>query len=71
MALATDYIAAKHGLVDRISFKFSEMVEQVRKARAFSRAYNELAALPDAQLCDMGLNRSMIRRIAYQAAYEK
>lgn len=70
MALATDYSAVKHGLTDRISVIVTDLAERVRKARAFSRAYNELAALPDAQLRDMGLNRSMIRRIAYQAAYE-
>ena len=69
MALATDYIAPKHGLSDRISAFFADLGERTRKARAFSRAYNELAALPDAQLRDMGLHRSMIRRIAYQAAY--
>ncbi|MDV4146067.1 MULTISPECIES: DUF1127 domain-containing protein [Shimia] len=70
MALATDFIASKHGFTDRLSALATDLVERLRKARAFSRAYNELAALPDAQLRDMGLNRSMIRRIAYQAAYE-
>ena len=69
MALATDFIATKHGLTDRISALFAELGERTRKARAFNRAYNELAALPDAQLRDMGLNRSMIRRVAYQAVY--
>lgn len=69
MALATDFIATKHGLSDRISATVADLVERTRKARAFNRAYNELAALPDVQLRDMGLNRSMIRRVAYQAVY--
>ena len=70
MALATDFIASKHGLTERLFAMVADLGERLRKARAFRRAYNELAALPDSQLRDMGLNRSMIRRVAYQAAYE-
>lgn len=38
--------------------------------RRFRRTLNELSALSNRDLADLGLNRSMLKRVAYQAAYE-
>lgn len=35
----------------------------------FRRTLNELSDLSNEQLTDLGLNRSMLKRVAYQAAY--
>ncbi len=70
MAFASTYITAQQGVADRLVAFAVNSVERFKKARAFRNTMNELSALPDAQLCDMGLNRSMIRRVAYQAVYE-
>ena len=70
MALASEYSPAKHGFAERVATFVTDLFAHLQKARAFNKAYRELAALPDAQLKDMGLHRSMIRRMAYQAVYE-
>ena len=70
MAFASTYITAQQGISDRVVTFAAVSVERFKKARAFRKTMNELAALPNSQLCDMGLNRSMIRRAAYQSVYE-
>lgn len=70
MAYASTYHAAQQGAADRLAHFASDLVERFRKARAYRITLNELSALPNAQLADMGLNRSELRRVAYQAVYE-
>lgn len=48
---------------DALSTKFA-------RYRLYREAYNELSELSGRDLADLGLNRSMIKRVAYQAAYE-
>ncbi|NHX27582.1 DUF1127 domain-containing protein [Escherichia coli] len=43
--------------------------EELKYRRQFKRTMRELAQLDDAQLADMGLNRSMIRSAAIEATY--
>lgn len=38
--------------------------------RLYRQTVNELNELTMRELADLGLNRSMIKRVAYQAAYE-
>ncbi|WP_424987832.1 DUF1127 domain-containing protein [Microbulbifer sp. S227A] len=38
--------------------------------RVYRETLNELSALSDRELADLGLHRSMLRRVAHQAAYE-
>jgi uncharacterized protein YjiS (DUF1127 family) len=38
--------------------------------RMYRKTVNELSALSSRELADLGLNRSMLKRVAYQAAYE-
>ncbi|KPQ06738.1 MAG: putative conserved small protein [Rhodobacteraceae bacterium HLUCCA12] len=37
----------------------------------FRRTYDELSALSSRELSDLGISRSMITRLAYEAAYGK
>ncbi len=52
--------------------RFSAWVAQVQAARAKRKVYNitfnELSALSNAELADIGLNRSMIKSVARSAA---
>ena len=43
---------------------------RLARRRVYKQTYRELSMLSDRELADLGLSRSMIRRIAYQAAYE-
>ena len=53
---------------------FVDMIASLRERNARRRLYREtlreLGQLSNRELSDLGLHRSMIRRIAYQAAYE-
>lgn len=49
---------------------FANLAERIHKYRKFREAKAELNNLSDRCLADLGLHRSMITRIAYEAAYE-
>lgn len=51
------------GLIDELKLK-------IARYRLYRETLNELSALSNRELADLGLNRSMIKRLAYQAAYE-
>lgn len=38
--------------------------------RMYRNTLNELSALSDRELADLGLHRSILNRVAFQAAYE-
>lgn len=41
------------------------------RSRVYMRTYNELSALSTRELADLGISRSMISRLAYEAAYSR
>ncbi|MEP2717884.1 DUF1127 domain-containing protein [Pseudophaeobacter sp.] len=49
--------------IDELNVKFA-------RYRLYRTTLSELSELSGRELADLGLNRSMIKRIAYQAAYE-
>jgi uncharacterized protein YjiS (DUF1127 family) len=50
---------------------FSRIADALARRRVYKRTYAELAALSTRELDDLGINRSMISRLAYEAAYGK
>lgn len=54
----------------RAASLFEALAERVRRYRIYRRTLLELQSLTPRELNDLGLNASMIRSIAYQAAYE-
>lgn len=48
---------------------FSDMSKRLNNYRVYSTTRNELNSLSDRELNDLGIHRSSIRSIAYQAAY--
>jgi uncharacterized protein YjiS (DUF1127 family) len=54
----------------RAASVFEALAERVRRYRVYRRTLVELQALTPRELADLGLHPSMIRSIAYQAAYE-
>jgi len=44
--------------------------ENNAKRRTFKRTYDELSSLSNNDLADLGISRSMVRGIAFEAAYE-
>lgn len=48
---------------------FAALIDTWRRYRVFRRTYAELDALSTRDLDDLGISRSMITRLAYEAAY--
>ena len=68
MAYASDNRTATIALVDRFNAFFANLKEARAKRKLFNQTYNELSALSDAELADIGMNRSMIKTVAQSAA---
>lgn len=61
---------ARAGLTDRIRGFFADVNERIARAKVFRTTYAELNSLSGRELADLGLHRSELRRIAYEAAYK-
>ncbi|MFY0311925.1 DUF1127 domain-containing protein [Leisingera sp. D0M16] len=60
-----------HSFTARIRTAFEGLADSWAKAREFQRTYNELDALSDHELADIGVRRSDIADIAQQHVYGK
>lgn len=69
MAYATNTRAFSATLSQRISEARAAMADRYAKYSTYKVTLNELAALTDRDLTDLGINRSMIKSIAAEAAY--
>ena len=52
-----------------VSTLFHSLADRVQKYRKYRQTVRELSVLGDHELTDLGLNRSMLRSVAYRAAY--
>lgn len=58
-----DRAARRAGLINGMTQRF-------QKYRTYRQTLDELEALSDRELADLDLHRSMLRAIAYRAAYD-
>lgn len=71
MAFTTEInTTAQNGLGARVNSLVAAYQARRAKNRVFRQTLNELACLSDRDLADLGLARSEIRRVAWQAANE-
>lgn len=68
MAYASDNRTAHLTLGDRISQYVADLQRVRAQRKLYRNTYNELSALSDAELADIGISRSNIRSIALSAA---
>jgi uncharacterized protein YjiS (DUF1127 family) len=59
----------REGPLDAVRSMLSALVDTLQTAQRFRQTYAELDALSTRELSDLGLSRSMITRVAYEAAY--
>ena len=64
----TTHAPARH--LPLISGLFHDLAERVQRYNRYRTTLDELNQLGDHELADLGLNRSMVRSVAYRAAYE-
>ncbi|MEZ5686065.1 MAG: DUF1127 domain-containing protein [Paracoccaceae bacterium] len=67
MALVHDIRIAETGL----GALFAGLTEALARRKVYRQTLRDLKALSNRQLADMGLHRSMITRVAQEAAYGK
>lgn len=60
----TQFGSAIGGLIARLA-------DKIARRRVFKRTYAELSQLSTRELEDLGISRSTITRLAYEAAYSK
>lgn len=70
MAMAGEHTAVKVEQGFGISAMIEAAMARFARYRVYRDTVNELSALPDRDLADLGLHRSMIKRVALQAAQE-
>ncbi|MCE0503853.1 MULTISPECIES: DUF1127 domain-containing protein [unclassified Roseivivax] len=49
----------------------ADIRERLERRRIYRQTVNELSVLSDRELGDLGIARSMIRGVAWQAAYDR
>jgi uncharacterized protein YjiS (DUF1127 family) len=59
------------GLFDRLSAFGASLKARHASYKVYRTTLSELQNLGSRELADLGINRSMIKRIAYEAAYLK
>lgn len=60
---------AHHGIGEWIRVFITEIRAELGRRRVFRKTLRELNSLNKRELSDLGINRSMIRRLAHEAAY--
>ena len=70
MAYAAQTTGTAHGVAARLAAIAADISERLARRRAFRNTYNELMTLSGRELADLGIHRSEIKRIAYEAAYK-
>lgn len=63
--------ASTETLRDRLVARINEFKTAAAKRKVYRTTLNELSALSNRDLADLGLSRSMIRSVALEAAYGK
>nr|WP_050522291.1 DUF1127 domain-containing protein [Pseudorhodobacter wandonensis] len=71
MAYMNTSTAASFGLMDRVASVMKSAKEALHRRKVYNQTVSELRALSTRELNDLGISRSMITRIALEAAYGK
>ena len=68
MAFASDNRAVTFGFFDRISAMIASYGEARAQHKIYRETFRELDMLSNKELADIGLNRTMIKSVALEAA---
>jgi len=69
MAFASDFHGHQAGIIDRTAAALKGLAHRVAQYRLYRKTVKELNTLSWRELDDLGLNRSMVKRAALEAAY--
>lgn len=71
MAYVNTTRIAANGFTDRLAGMVKTIKTAVQRRQIYAQTLRELNGLTDRELADLDINRSMVRRIALDAAYGK
>lgn len=71
MAYVNSSRAASYGIADRALAIVKTIRVGLERRRVFKQTVRELQALSNRELADLGIHRTMITRVANEAAYGK
>lgn len=71
MAFVNTSRVAPVGLADRVASLVKTVKDNMNRRRVYKQTLSELNGLSNRELADLGLHRSMLTRIALEAAYGK
>ncbi|MFN3847410.1 MAG: DUF1127 domain-containing protein [Paracoccaceae bacterium] len=71
MAFVNASRATTYGIADRAAAFVKSFRAGLERRRVFKQTVRELQALSNRELADLGIHRSMITRVANEAAYGK
>ena len=70
MAYATHTLTLSAGISARLTAVVANLKDSMARRAMFKQTVRELSTLSNRELADLGLSRSMIKSIAYEAAYK-
>ena len=71
MTTVSDFNVPTHSLRTIFAERFNTLREQMAKRATYRATVTELNSLSGSDLADLGIHRSSIRSIAYEAVYVK
>jgi uncharacterized protein YjiS (DUF1127 family) len=71
MTTVSDFSVSTHSLRTIFAERFNTLRKQMAKRATYRATVTELNSLSGSDLADLGIHRSSIRSIAYEAAYIK
>ncbi|WP_168219830.1 DUF1127 domain-containing protein [Pseudotabrizicola formosa] len=71
MAYVNSSRTASYGIADRAAAIVKTIRVGLERRRVFKQTVRELQALSNRELADLGIHRTMITRVANEAAYGK
>ncbi len=71
MTVLTETFSAAPSFFGRLAVLRAKLVDAAAKRKVYRTTYAELDNLTSRELADLGIARTMIREIAYEAAYGK
>ena len=71
MTVLTETFTSSASLLGRLAALRSQLADAAAKRKVFNTTLRELEALTPRELADLGIAPTLIREIAYEAAYGK
>jgi len=70
MAFYTETLSSQTSLMTRVAAAWDTYKANAEKRAVYKQTLSELQNLTSRELMDLGIHRSHIKRIAYEAAYQ-